>query len=171
MYHNPFNRELVREIGLNIITTKDPYPLLDNDLLFLGEIPRVTDFEKGLSRSYYMDHGEEKRDNIPDDSSIIANVKGKGLVLLSGCAHAGIINTVLHSKKVSGIDQVMTVMGGFHLTRPEAIEPTVKALKEIDSTYMVPTHCTGRNATLLIEKEMPDKFLINMCGTKMVFKV
>jgi len=65
----------------------------------LGEIPRVTDFEKGLPIAYYQKKGEERWDDIVDDSSIIANVKGRGLVVLSGCGHSGIVNTVMYSKR------------------------------------------------------------------------
>ncbi len=63
-------------------------------------------------------------------------------------------------------------MGGFHLTGPEMapiIEPTIQGLKDIDPTYIIPTHCTGRDAIMRIEKEMPGKFLLNMAGTKLTF--
>ena len=122
---------------------------------------------------FYDDDGEEKWDPIEDDTAIVANVKGKGLVILSGCAHAGIINTVRYAQEVTGVDSVHVVMGGFHLTGADfepVIEPTVEALKILDPKYVVPTHCTGRKAIMLIEKEMPDKFLLNMSGTKMVFE-
>ncbi|MDY6973578.1 MAG: MBL fold metallo-hydrolase [Thermodesulfobacteriota bacterium] len=169
----PFTREKVLDIGLTLIETKRPKRLIDGNLLFLGEIPRVTDFEKGLSIAYYQKRGEERWDDIADDSAILANVRGKGLVVLSGCGHSGIINTILYSKEISGVDRVFAVMGGFHLTGPEmvsAIDPTVQRLKEINPTYIIPTHCTGRDAVLRIEREMPDKFLLNMSGTKLIFK-
>ncbi|MBW2202954.1 MAG: MBL fold metallo-hydrolase [Deltaproteobacteria bacterium] len=158
----PFTREKVDK----------PYPLLDGDIFFLGEIPRITDFEKGLPIAYYQEKGEERWDDIADDSSIIANVKGKGLVVLSGCGHSGIVNTVMYSKEISGVDKIYAVMGGFHLTGPEmasVIEPTVRGLKRIDPAYIIPTHCTGRDAILKIEKEMPDSFILNMSGTKLTF--
>lgn len=169
----PFTREKVLDIGLTLIETKKPNRLIDGNLLFLGEIPKVTDFEKGLSIAYYQKRGEERWDDIADDSAILANVRGKGLVVLSGCGHSGIINTILYSKEISGVDRVFAVMGGFHLTGPEmvsAIDPTVQRLKEINPTYIIPTHCTGRDAVLRIEREMPDKFLLNMSGTKLIFK-
>ena len=122
---------------------------------------------------FYDDEGEEKWDPIEDDTAIVANVKGKGLVILSGCAHAGIINTVRYAQEVTGVDQLYVVMGGFHLTGKDfesTIEPTVEALKDLNPNYVVPTHCTGRKAIAHIEKEMPEKFLLNMSGTKMVFK-
>ena len=168
----PFTREKLKKAGLRPIETRGPYPLLDGDIFFLGEIRRVTDFEKGLPIAYYQENGEERWDDIADDSSIIANVKGKGLVVLSGCGHSGIINTVKYSKEISSVDKVFAVMGGFHLTGPEmapVIGPTARGLKEIDPAYVIPTHCTGRDATMKIEKEMPDRFLLNMSGTKLIF--
>ena len=122
---------------------------------------------------FYDDAGEEKWDPIEDDTAIVAHVKGKGLVILSGCAHAGIINTVRYAPEVTGVEPVHVVMGGFHLTGADfepIIEPTVEALKILNPKYVVPTHCTGRKAIMHIEKEMPDKFLLNMSGTKMVFE-
>lgn len=168
----PFTREKVEKAGLRLVETIEPFPLLDGDIFFLGEIRRVTDFEKGLPIAYYQENGEERWDDIADDSSIIVNVKGKGLVVLSGCGHSGIVNTVKYSKEISGVDKVFAVMGGFHLSGLEmapVIDPTVRGLKEIDPAYVIPTHCTGRDATMKIEKEMLDRFLLNMSGTRLIF--
>jgi 7,8-dihydropterin-6-yl-methyl-4-(beta-D-ribofuranosyl)aminobenzene 5'-phosphate synthase len=96
-------------------------------LFFLGGIPRQTDFEKGAASFVYVENGAEKWDGIDDDTSLVANVKGKGLVVLSGYAHAGMINTVNYAREVTGVNDVYAVMGGFHLTGAEfdgIIEPT-----------------------------------------------
>ncbi len=88
------------------------------------------------------------------------------------CVDSGIINTVNYARLITGIDAVFAVMGGFHLTGPQmapAIEPTVKALKEINPTYVIPTHCTGRDAVYQVEKTMPDRFILNMVGTTLTF--
>ena len=165
-------RERFEEAGISILESKEPYPMLDHRILFLGEIPKKTDFEKGFPRMYYDENDEAKWDPIEEDSAIVANVRGKGLVILSGCAHSGIVNTVEYAREVTGIDNVFVVMGGFHLTGADfepIIEPTSKALKVVNPQYIVPTHCTGRKAVMHLEKEMPDKFLLNMSGTKMVF--
>jgi 7,8-dihydropterin-6-yl-methyl-4-(beta-D-ribofuranosyl)aminobenzene 5'-phosphate synthase len=99
-------------------------------------------------------------------------VKSKGLVVLTGCAHAGIVNTLRHAVNVTGVDKVCAVMGGFHLSGPffePIIEQTTRELKAFDPLYVVPTHCTGRKAIMNIEREMPDKFILNMSGTKLTF--
>ncbi len=167
-----FTREKVSNAGVELVETTEPYSLLDDSVYFLGEIPRKTDFEKGAANLMFEEHGEEKQDPINDDTAIIANVKGKGLVVLSGCAHSGIVNTVKYAKEVSGVDKVFAVMGGFHLSGADfdtVVEPTIKGLKEINPDYIIPTHCTGRDAVMAIEKEFSGKFILNMAGTKLTF--
>ena len=165
-------REMLQDAGVTAVESAQPRLLLDGELLFLGQIPHKTDFEKGFPAMFYDENGEEKWDPIEDDTAIVAHVRGKGLVVLSGCAHAGIVNTVNYAREVTGVNNVYVVMGGFHLTGAAfepIIEPTADALKALDPTYIVPTHCTGRKAVMHLEKEMPDKFLLNMSGTKMIF--
>jgi len=166
------SREQIAAAGIQVVESQTPRGLLDNGLLFLGEIPRITDFEKGFPRMFYDEEGSSKRDDIEDDSAIVARVRGKGLVILSGCAHSGIVNTVRYAQAVTGVEEIHAVMGGFHLTGADfepAIEPTADALKTLDPTYIIPTHCTGRQAATRLEQEMPEQFLLNMSGTRMVF--
>ena len=165
-------REKIAEAGVVLIESQEPRPLLDSRLLFLGQIPKKTDFEKGFPRMFYDEDGRSKWDPIEDDTAVAAHVKGKGLIILSGCAHSGIVNTVKYAQDLTGVDKIYAVMGGFHLTGADfepIIKPTADALKALDPTYIIPTHCTGRKAVMHLEKEMPDKFLLNMSGTRMVF--
>jgi 7,8-dihydropterin-6-yl-methyl-4-(beta-D-ribofuranosyl)aminobenzene 5'-phosphate synthase len=167
-----FNREDVEKAGVKVVESREPRPLLDGDVLFLGEVPRRTDFEKGFPIAFCQEGGEEKWDAIEDDTSVVMNVKGKGLVILSGCAHAGIVNTILHAREVTGVDEVYVVMGGFHLSGPlfeGIIGRTTEELKKINPTYVIPTHCTGRKAIMEMEKEMAGAFILNMSGTKLTF--
>jgi 7,8-dihydropterin-6-yl-methyl-4-(beta-D-ribofuranosyl)aminobenzene 5'-phosphate synthase len=165
-------REGVAAAGMKLVETRSPMALLNGDVLFLGEIPRLTDFEKGFPIAYYQDNNVEKWDPIEDDTSLVINLKGKGLVVLSGCAHSGIVNTVLYAREVTGIETVHVVMGGFHLSGP-LFEPiigrTTDELKKLNPAYIIPTHCTGRKAISYIEKEMGDRFILNMSGTKLSF--
>jgi len=172
IYVPALSREKVDHAGVNVIETQEPYSLLDGDAVFLGEIPRVTDFENGAPDMFYQVEDEDKLDPFNDDSGIVFNLKEKGLVVISGCAHAGIVNTVKHAQNVTGISKVWAVMGGFHLSGADfdgVISPTTAGLKEINPHYIIPTHCTGRDAVMHIEREMPDAFLLNMAGTKMTF--
>jgi 7,8-dihydropterin-6-yl-methyl-4-(beta-D-ribofuranosyl)aminobenzene 5'-phosphate synthase len=167
-----FTREMAEKAGVKVVEARTPSLLLDGAALFLGEIRRRTDFERGFPIAHFQEEGTEKWDPIEDDTSIVMRVKGKGLVVLSGCAHSGIVNTVHYAREVTGVDQVYAVMGGFHLSGPffePIIERTTEELKKINPTYIVPTHCTGRKAILHMEREMPEQFILNMSGTKLTF--
>jgi len=165
-------KEKVEASGFKITQVEEPLLLLDGDVLFLGEIPRKTSFEKGLPYAFYEEKGQKVWDPTEDDTALVMNLGGKGLVVLSGCAHSGIINTVEYAREITGIKKVHVIMGGFHLTGP-AFEPiideTVQSLQQIQPGYVIPTHCTGRKAILAIEKAMPSQFLVNMSGTKLTF--
>ncbi|MCK4818229.1 MBL fold metallo-hydrolase [bacterium] len=165
-------REKIEEAGFRIVETKEPYSLLDGDVLFLGEIPRRTSFEKGMPTAFYEENGKEMWDPIEDDTGLAMIIRGKGLAILSGCAHSGIINEVEYARELMGINKVHLVMGGFHLTG-SAFEPiiddTVISMKKIGPNYIIPTHCTGRKAVLAFEKAMPGQFILNMSGTKLTF--
>ena len=172
VYFPEFTKDTVLTEGFTLRESVDPCLLLGSQVMFFGEIPRLTDFEKGIPIAHRLEEGKEKWDSIEDDSGIAMNVKGRGLVVLTGCAHAGIINTVRHAMTVAGVDKVYAVVGGFHLSGPffePIIERTIGELKAIDPLYVVPTHCTGRNAILNIEREMRGQFILNMSGTKMTF--
>jgi 7,8-dihydropterin-6-yl-methyl-4-(beta-D-ribofuranosyl)aminobenzene 5'-phosphate synthase len=170
--HPPFTREMTEATGVKVVETKEPRPMLGGDVLFLGEIPRRTSFEKGLPNAYYEEGGVEKKDNIDDDTSLVMNLRGKGLIVLSGCAHSGIINTVTRAREVTGIVTVHAIMGGFHINvapNDPLVGLTVDELRKIGPRYIVPTHCTGRKSIQQIEAAMPENFLLNMAGTRLTF--
>jgi 7,8-dihydropterin-6-yl-methyl-4-(beta-D-ribofuranosyl)aminobenzene 5'-phosphate synthase len=107
-----------------------------------------------------------------DDQCAIINVKEKGLVILTGCGHSGIINTIRNAQHITGVDKIHAVIGGFHLSGA-AFEPiipaTIAALKEINPRYVMPGHCTGWRATHQIAQAMPDAFIPNSVGTTLTF--
>ncbi len=165
-------REMFQKAGLVVIETEKPYLLMGDTILFLGEVPRTTDFEKGWPLPHCQQNGKEVWDAIEDDTSVVMNLKDKGLIILSSCAHSGIINTVHHAMKVTGTDKIHAVMGGFHLSGPlfePIIERTTQELQRLNPTYIIPMHCTGRKAIMEIEKKMPQQFILNMAGTKLTF--
>jgi len=165
-------REMVREASFSPIEATEPFFMCEDTMLFLGEIPRRTDFERGFPIAYWQDKGEEKWDAIEDDSSVVLNLKDRGLIIISGCAHAGIINTALYARETTGVENIHAILGGFHLSGPlfEAIiDRTTAELTKLNPDYIVPMHCTGRKAIMAIERAMPDKFLLNMAGTKISF--
>lgn len=171
-YFPPFTPEDIEASGVTPVETTQPYPMLDGAAIFLGQIPRVTAFEQGAPNLFYEKEGIEKQDLIEDDTAVVFNLKDKGLVIISGCAHSGIINTVTHAMDVTGIERIWAIVGGFHLSGADVdtvIQPTVDALKQLKPRYIIPTHCTGRQAVSEIEKQMPESFIMNMAGTKLTF--
>jgi 7,8-dihydropterin-6-yl-methyl-4-(beta-D-ribofuranosyl)aminobenzene 5'-phosphate synthase len=159
--------------GITILPSKES-PLL----LITGQIPRATSFEKGFPFQYVEDTNNEKNlvpdPLIKDDQAIVANIRDKGLVILTGCGHAGVINAINYAKKITGVDKVYAVMGGFHLPvdggiYEAAIEPTLDELQKADPEYIVPCHCTGWKATNRIIETMPEKFMQSSVGTTFQF--
>jgi len=148
---------------------------VSSPLMITGQIPRETSFEKGFPLQYAEIQGEKELIPDPlvnDDQAIIVNIKQKGLVILTGCGHAGIINTINYVKKVTKVNKVFAVLGGFHLTGgiyEEAIEPTIKELQKTDPKYIIPCHCTGWKATNKIIEVMPEKFIQTSVGTSFNF--
>lgn len=126
-----------------IIETVDCY-WLSQRVVFLGEIPRCVDFEQMGSATFHFTDG--KPDIVIDDSGI-AVITSRGLFVISGCAHAGICNTIEHARKVTGIDKVYAVMGGFHLTHNNArLQATIQYFKSIGVEVVMPAHCTSLEA-------------------------
>ncbi|HPC74882.1 MAG TPA: MBL fold metallo-hydrolase [Syntrophales bacterium] len=166
-------RKRFEKLGIRLVETRSPYPLLGGRALFLGEVMRDTPFEKGMPMAHFEDRDGEKWDPIEEDSALVMNLRGKGLVVLSGCAHSGIVNTVRHARRVTGVERVHVVMGGFHLAGPafdSIIGRTATELKKLAPSYVIPCHCTGRKAVMAIEKKMPEQFILNMAGTGLTFR-
>jgi 7,8-dihydropterin-6-yl-methyl-4-(beta-D-ribofuranosyl)aminobenzene 5'-phosphate synthase len=110
-------------------------------------------------------------DNLDEDQALVINVKDKGLVVLSGCAHAGIVNTVNHAREISGIERVWAVIGGFHLTRAsdDVIQHTLDHIQAVKPKLVVPCHCTGFRAMCQFAEQMPDVFKEGIVGATYLF--
>jgi len=137
-------------------------------LMATGEVERTEPFEKGFPGMEAWDGNGWAPDPIRDDQAIIANIQERGLVIISGCAHAGIINTIRHAQRVTGVDHIIAVLGGFHLTGPlfaPAVNPTIKAMKQIKPDFIVPMHCTGWDATNQFFTALPQSCILNTVGT------
>jgi 7,8-dihydropterin-6-yl-methyl-4-(beta-D-ribofuranosyl)aminobenzene 5'-phosphate synthase len=163
-------REDIEALGLKVVEVKSPLQIVPG-VNITGNIERVTVYEK-VPPSLLIKRGEKPEpDDFRGEQALFFNVKGKGLVVLSGCAHAGIVNTVKHAQKVSGIDKIHAVMGGFHLinAKPEIIQNTVADIKAMKPDYIIPTHCTGFEAIAAFGKEMPNEFVLNTAGTQYTF--
>jgi 7,8-dihydropterin-6-yl-methyl-4-(beta-D-ribofuranosyl)aminobenzene 5'-phosphate synthase len=160
----------LEKTNAEIIESKKPMLIAGNMIMVTGEVERATGFEKGFPNALMEQNGEVVQDPIADDQSIILNLNGKGLVVITGCAHSGVVNTVQFAQKTTGIQNVHAVLGGFHLTGPffEKIhEETIEALKNISPEVVMPMHCTGWKATQRFAQEFPSSFVLNSVGSKM----
>ncbi len=111
-------------------------------------------------------------DTFQDDQGLVIKVKVKGLVVISGCDHAGIINTVEYAKKFAGTDKVYAVLGGFHLTGrifDPIIQPTIDEMRRIKPLIYRTMHCIGWKAINRFAEAMPEQLLLNTVGTTYVF--
>lgn len=160
------DRRSWEDAGAEIVSLVGPYDLAPG-CLATGPVPRRTDFEKVSSSILYRRGTEFVSDPIRDDQSIVVNVKGKGLVVVSGCAHAGIVNTLHYAREISGVDKVWAVVGGFHLqgAAEDVVSRTIGELKALRPQLIMPCHCTGFEATRRFAEEMPDQFLLGAVGT------
>ena len=161
------------EVGAELHKIKEPYLLCSELALALGEVQRVTDFEKGFPWAEAKINGVWMVDPFHDDQGLVLKLKGKGLIVIGGCSHAGIINTIKYAQKVTGAEKVYAVLGGFHLTGA-LFEPiigvTVEEMKKISPDFVVPMHCTGWKAINQFAQEMPTQFLLNVVGTTYTFQ-
>lgn len=156
----PLSADDIREY---FMVTESRVPLwLSPDVVFLGEIPRMNDFESKHT-AFLTFSGAD--DFIPDDTGIAIKTDN-GLVVVSGCAHSGIVNMVNHAIKVTGIETVAVVMGGFHLKEDDDVtRQTINCLKSLNVQQVYPTHCTAIPARGAFAKHWP----LNEVRTGMVF--
>jgi len=168
------SEEKVRAAGFPVTERRGPSLLLDGSLLVTGEIERTTEFEQGFAVHQALRDGEWAPDPlILDDQALVVSVRGRGLVVITGCGHAGVINTIRYARKLTGIERVYALIGGFHLaTSPleTVVWPTIEALAEFAPEVIVPAHCTGWRATHAIAAAFPDAFVQGSVGTRYVLE-
>jgi 7,8-dihydropterin-6-yl-methyl-4-(beta-D-ribofuranosyl)aminobenzene 5'-phosphate synthase len=164
------SRAALEGVGFRIVEDRRPSFLLDGSVLITGEVDRTTDFETGFPiHQAFRDERWEPDPLILDDQALIAHVEGKGLVVLTGCGHSGIVNIVRYAKKLTGLPHVYAVVGGFHLTGglfERVIPSTIDALRAEAPEVVVPGHCTGWKAVHRLAATMPDAFVPNSVGTR-----
>lgn len=168
------DRSLLTNAGYDIIEKHSPSLWVGDRVLITGEIPRTNSFEKGFPNHYSeVEEGKMEADPlIKDDQAIILTVKDKGLVIITGCGHAGIINTLNYAKELTGEDRICSVLGGMHLSGGlfEPIIPTtVGELEKLKPKFVVPCHCSGLKAMIEIDRRMPSTFIQNSVGTNYIF--
>lgn len=163
------SRSGLEGMGFEIVEERRPSFLLDGCALVTGEVDRTTEFETGFQGHEARRGREWEADPlILDDQALVVRVRDEGLLVLSGCGHAGIVNTVRYAQKVTGEPRIAAIVGGFHLSGPmfeRIIDPTVEALGMLAPSLLVPAHCTGWKAVHRLAGRFPDAFVQCAVGT------
>jgi 7,8-dihydropterin-6-yl-methyl-4-(beta-D-ribofuranosyl)aminobenzene 5'-phosphate synthase len=156
--------------GFEVIERRDPSLLVDGSVLITGEVDRTTEFEHGMPPAHQAWTGSEWTHDplVIDDQALVVNVRGRGLVVLTGCGHAGAINIVRQAQRLTGVERLDALVGGLHLGGPAfepVIPPTVAALTELAPSLIVPGHCTGWRAQHALAAALPDAWVQGSSGT------
>ena len=135
-------------------------------MFLTGEVPRQTPFERLDPRLFMESDGKISPDTFPDDQSLILNTE-KGLVLVLGCAHAGMINIICHVLNKTKKERFYAILGGTHLDflTPEQVEESIKFLKGIRIEKIGVSHCTGMRAAFRLYQEFGDRFFHGCVGS------
>ena len=163
----PFQRQELESLGARFNLTTKSIKITDN-IMTTGEIPMVTDFEEiEPNRFFVKEETGWQPDELLDDQALIINTE-QGLVVILGCAHRGIINTLYYAQQLTGIKPIHMVLGGCHLisASKERIRSTIAALRELGIQKLGVSHCTGLPAAVIMAQEFGDKFFFNNAGTR-----
>jgi 7,8-dihydropterin-6-yl-methyl-4-(beta-D-ribofuranosyl)aminobenzene 5'-phosphate synthase len=165
------SRGALEREGFQVIERRQPSLLAGGSILITGEVDRTTEFERGMPPPHQAWDGHEWRHDaaVIDDQALVVNVRGQGLVVITGCGHAGVVNIVRQALRLTGVDRPAAVIGGFHLSGPAfepIIEPTVSALTELAPALIVPGHCTGWRAQHALARALPDAWVQASVGSR-----
>lgn len=161
----PFHRQTLESFGAHFNLTTEPVRISDS-IMTTGEIPMVTDYEVVEPYLQVKEGKRFKPDKLLDDQALIIKTE-PGLVVILGCAHRGIINTLHHAQRLTGVKAIDTVLGGCHLkdASEERVWLTIAALKELGVQRIGVCHCTGLAASAIMAQEFGDRFFFNNAGT------
>jgi 7,8-dihydropterin-6-yl-methyl-4-(beta-D-ribofuranosyl)aminobenzene 5'-phosphate synthase len=163
------SRRALTEAGFDIIEERQPSFLFDRSVLITGEVPRTTGYEPGFPpQQAWLGDAWQPDPLVLDDQALIINVAGKGLVVITGCGHAGVVNIARYAGLLTGGQPLYALLGGFHLSGPQA-EPLIPRvltdLAAMNPAVLVPAHCTGWRAQHAMAARFPEVFVPNTVGT------
>jgi len=161
----PYKKKYLESLGANFIFNKD-FIEVEKGVFLTGEVPRKTSFEKPDPRLFSEIDGKTNLDIFSDDQSLILNTE-KGLILILGCAHSGMINIINHVIHKTGKEKFFAILGGTHLDflTPEQLEESIKALKKMNIEKIGACHCTGMGAAFRLYQEFGDRFFYGHVGS------
>jgi len=139
---------------------------VEEKIFLTGEVPRRTAFEKSAPGLFSEKDGKLGQDIFADDQSLVIDTE-KGLVLILGCAHSGLINIINHVISKTGKEKFHAILGGTHLDflTPEQLEETIQVLKKMDIERIGASHCTGMRAAFRLHQEFGSRFFYGCVGS------
>jgi 7,8-dihydropterin-6-yl-methyl-4-(beta-D-ribofuranosyl)aminobenzene 5'-phosphate synthase len=161
----PYKRRYLEYLGANFVFNSD-FTEVEKGIFLTGEVPRKTPYEKPDPRLFSEMDGKITQDIFLDDQSLVLDTP-KGLVLILGCAHSGIINILNHAMDKNGKEKFYAILGGTHLDflTPEQLEESIKSLKKMDIEKIGVSHCTGMKASSRLQQEFGDHFFFGCVGS------
>ena len=162
----PFLREELESRGARFKFVRDPAHITEH-IMTTGEIPMLSGYEEIENNLFVKEAGILRPDPLADDLALIIDTDF-GLVVVLGCGHRGMINTLRHAQNLTGKELVYAVIGGTHLFRAseERMKRTIADLKEIGIQRVGVSHCTGFRASARLAREFEDMFFLNNAGTR-----
>jgi len=162
----PFSREELEGLGARFNLSREPVHITDN-IMTTGEIPMASGYEEIDNNLFVMEGEQLQPDTLADDLALVIDADF-GLVVVLGCAHRGIVNTLRHAQNLTGKEHVYAAIGGVHLFRaPELrVEQTIADLREMGIQRLGVSHCTGFRASARLAQELEDAFFMNNAGTR-----
>ncbi|WP_347488814.1 MBL fold metallo-hydrolase [Desulfoscipio sp. XC116] len=161
----PYCREELEGLGAVFMESSEPV-WLNEYMVATGEVPLVTSFEKVDDNMFIRAEEGFVPDTLPDDQALVVKTD-RGLVVVLGCAHRGMVNTLMHAQKITGIEKIYAVVGGTHLFRAqrEQLDRSMAALRKLGVERIGVSHCTGLAPAAVLAREFGDKFFFNNAGT------
>jgi 7,8-dihydropterin-6-yl-methyl-4-(beta-D-ribofuranosyl)aminobenzene 5'-phosphate synthase len=161
----PYKRGYLDSLGANFIFNTG-FTGIEEKMFLTGEVPRITSFEKPDPRLFIEMDGKTHQDIFLDDQSLILTTE-RGLILIFGCAHSGMINIIQHVIAKTGKENFYAILGGTHLDflTPEQLEESIKALKKLEIEKIGVSHCTGMKAAFRLHQEFGDRFFYGCVGS------
>jgi 7,8-dihydropterin-6-yl-methyl-4-(beta-D-ribofuranosyl)aminobenzene 5'-phosphate synthase len=171
----PFRKQELERLGAGFVFTKEPFEIAAK-IMTTGEIPLTNDFEsihppENMER--FIKRGDrQENDLILDDSALVIDA-AQGLVVVLGCAHRGVINTLHHAQRITGKEKILAVLGGAHLhdATETHLRFVIGSLKKLELQIVALNHCTGLSVACRLNQEFGDTFHFNPTGTKFNFEL
>ena len=163
----PFSREELESRGARFNLTREPVHI-SGKIMTTGEIPMVSGYEEVGNNLFVKEGNALQQDSLADDLAMVIDTES-GLVVILGCAHRGIVNTLRRAQSLTGKELIYAAIGGTHLFRasPKRIEKTIADLREMGIQKIGASHCTGFRASAQLAQEFEDEFFLNNAGTRL----